>query len=126
MQILESAEDYLETILILRGRNGNVRSIDIASEMNFSKPSVSTAMKRLRENGYIQVDDTGSITLTSAGDEIARRIYERHTLLTSALIDLGVKEAVARQDACRLEHDLSPESFARIKAFYLNWCKNHK
>lgn len=126
MQILESAEDYLETILILQRRTGSVRSIDIAAELGYSKPSVSVAMKRLRESEHISVDVAGIITLTESGAQIANRIYERHILLTSMLIDLGVSEQVAKQDACRLEHDLSVESFARIKAFYLNWCETHK
>lgn len=123
MKILESAEDYLEAILVLQRRTGSVRSIDIASELGYSKPSVSVAMKRLRESGHIVMDANGIITLTDAGQQVATRIYERHTLLTSALIDLGVNEQTARQDACRLEHDLSAESFACIKKFYLDVCK---
>ena len=119
MKIMESAEDYLETILVLLRRKGNVRSIDIANEMEFSKPSVSTAMKKLRENGFVQVDDMGLITLTDEGRKIAESIYERHTLLSQVLIDLGVPEDIAREDACRLEHDLHPVSFQRIKEYYL-------
>lgn len=118
MKIMESAEDYLETILILLKRKGHVRSIDIANEMDFSKPSVSTAMKKLRENGCILVDDMGLITLTDEGRSIAEKIYERHTLLCGLLIDLGVPEDIAKEDACRLEHDLHPISFARIKQYY--------
>ena len=95
-----------------------VRSIDIANEMSYSKPSVSTAMKKLRENGYIHVDEIGLITLTDEGRAIAESVYERHTLLSQVLIDLGVPEDIAREDACRLEHDLHPISFERIKECY--------
>ena len=116
MKIHESAENYLETILILKSRNGSVRSIDIANELNFSKPSVSVAMKNLRENGYISMDAEGSITLLERGREIAERIYERHTLLSSWLTALGVDPAVAAEDACRIEHVISSESFEAIKA----------
>lgn len=119
MKIMESAENYLETILVLYQRKGSVRSIDIANEMDFSKPSVSTAMKKLRENGYILVDHAGMITLTDAGRQIAETIYERHTLLSQVLIDLGVPEDIAREDACRLEHHLNPISFQKIKEYYL-------
>ena len=120
MKIQESGENYLETILILRNKKGQVRSIDIANELNFSKPSVSNAMKQLRENGYIKVDDTGFITLTAKGLEIAECIYERHSLLTEYLIALGVKEEIAKEDACRIEHVISPESFEKIKRHYLS------
>ena len=115
MKIQESAENYLETILILRERKGFVRSIDIAAELEFSKPSVSVAMKNLRENGYIEVDELGHIALTSAGEEIAQRIYERHTFLSSWLSALGVDPKVAAEDACRIEHVISAESFAAIR-----------
>ena len=115
MKIHESAEDYLETILMLRTRNGSVRSIDIVREMNFSKPSVSVAMKRLRENGYIEMDADGFISLLPPGEEIAQRIYTRHRVLTKALVQLGVNPETAAQDACKMEHDLSEESFARIR-----------
>lgn len=116
MKRQESSEDYLETILILKNRLGLVRSIDIVNDMEFSKPSVSVAMKNLREKGLITMDADGYITLTAAGAEIAGRVYERHTVLTQALIALGVSEATARQDACRVEHDISDETFERIKA----------
>ena len=116
MKIQESAENYLETILILRERKGFVRSIDIAGELEFSKPSVSVAMKNLRENGYIQVDELGHITLTSSGEEIAQRIYERHTFLSTWLTALGVDPKVAAEDACRIEHVISSESFSAIRA----------
>lgn len=114
MEIHESAEDYLETILILNERLGQVRSIDIATEMNYTKPSISVAMKKLRENGYIQVDHDGFITLTPSGREIASSIYNRHKVLTSFFVSLGVNEKVAAEDACKIEHDLSEETFDKI------------
>lgn len=115
MKIYESAENYLETILILQKSNSTVRAIDIASYLGFSKPSVSIAMKQLRENGYITIGDHGNISLTASGLEIASRIYERHTVLTGMLTDLGVNEETARLDACRIEHNISVESFEAIK-----------
>lgn len=115
MKIQESAENYLETILILSQRQPQVRSIDIATELGFSKPSVSVAMKNLRENGYVTVNDHGHISLTSKGLQIAETIYERHTLLSSWLEYLGVDSAIAAQDPCRIEHVISPESFQAIK-----------
>lgn len=115
MRIQESAENYLETILILQQRQGEVRSIDIANEMNFTKPSISVAMKNLRQNGYIEVDGGGYITLTEKGRIIAETIYERHVMLAGWLISLGVDPAVAQEDACRMEHVVSPESFEAIK-----------
>lgn len=117
MKIHESAENYLETILVLRQRNGNVRAIDIANELEFSKPSVSVAMKNLRANGYIQVDETGSIFLLPEGQRIAEAVYEKHTLLTQCLMALGVPARIAAEDACRIEHVLSKESFEAIKRF---------
>ena len=119
-RIFESKENYLETILILHNRNGDVRSVDIAAEMEFSKPSVSVAMKNLREEGCITVDKNGYITLTESGREIAERVYERHLLFTSWLISLGVSEEIAAEDACRIEHCLSAESFSAIKKYVLN------
>lgn len=115
MKIQESAENYLEAVLILQKRNGHVHSIDIAAELDFSKPSVSVAMKNLRENGYVEVEDNGNISLSVKGKEIAERMYERHTLLSDWLIALGVNKEVALEDACRVEHVLSAESFAAIK-----------
>ena len=115
MKVHESAENYLETILILSQKNGNVRSIDIANHLEFSKPSVSVAMKNLRSQGHILVDRDGYITLTESGLQIAETIYERHTLLSSWLIHLGVSEETAMEDACRMEHVISAESFAAIK-----------
>ena len=117
MKIQESAENYLETVLMLRQRKGFVRSIDIANEMGFSKPSVSISMKNLKENGYITIDDGGMISLTDKGREIAEKTYERHTLFTEWLIRLGVSPDVAAEDACRMEHAVSEESFAAIKNF---------
>lgn len=115
MKILQSAEDYLETILQLKTEKGNVRSIDIAHELNYSKASVSIAMKKLRENNYIVVDENGFITLTPLGYEIAIKINERHELLTTALIKLGVSEEQAEIDACKVEHNISEETFEAIK-----------
>ncbi|WP_191398243.1 metal-dependent transcriptional regulator [Flavonifractor sp. An306] len=115
MNIYESAENYLETILSLHETQGLVRSIDIANHLHFSKPSVSVAMKKLRESGYIEVDKEGYISLLPAGEEIARRIYERHKLLTQFFIHLGVSPDVAAADACKIEHDLSEETFQKIK-----------
>ena len=116
MKIHASAEDYLETILVLYDRKGMVRSIDIANELGYSKPSVSVAMKNLRENGCISVSPEGYITLLPKGREIAERIYERHTLLSTWLVSLGVPGDIAAEDACRMEHVISDESFAAIKA----------
>lgn len=115
MKIYESAEDYLEAILILEKRNGTVHSVDIANELNFSKASVSVAMKKLRENGYITMDRNGEIKFLGPGLEIAERIYERHQVLTDLFIRLGVSPATAAEDACKVEHDLSVETFDRIK-----------
>lgn len=115
MKIQESAENYLETILIIHNRQGNVRSIDIANELGFSKPSVSVAMKNLRTNGYIEVDKDGFITLLDKGREIADKIYERHTLLSAWLVRMGVSTEVAAEDACRIEHVISAETFERLK-----------
>ena len=117
MNIYESGEDYLETILMLKERNGNVRSIDIAHEMNFKKPSVSYAMKQFRENGYIFVDEDGFIHLTESGEQIAKRVYERHRVLTQLLLYLGVSKENAKKDACKIEHDLSEETFDCIKDY---------
>ena len=110
MKIHESSENYLEAILILSQRNGHVHAIDIAAELNFSKPSVSIAMKKLRENGYIAINEQGHITLTDSGMEIAQRIYERHTFLSAWLASLGVDVVVAAEDACRMEHVISAET----------------
>lgn len=114
----ESLEDYLETILMLYKSTGQVRSIDIANEMNFTKPSVSVAMKNLREKGYIIMADNGYITLTESGKERAESVLERHTILADLLISIGVNEETAREDACKVEHDLSEESFEAIKRVF--------
>ena len=115
MKIHESAENYLEAILMIYQRQSYVRSIDIAVELEVSKPSVSVAMKNLRENGYINMDNNGHITLTESGQKIADTMYERHVLLSRWLMQLGVDEQIAVRDACRMEHVLSPESFDAIK-----------
>lgn len=123
MVIKESAENYLETILILSKKTGSVRSIDIANEMNFTKPSISVAMKRLREDEYINMDHDGIITLTQKGREIAVKVYERHQIIAKVLIALGVNENTAYEDSCKIEHDLSQESFEKIKEYFL---RHHK
>ena len=115
-KLLKSGEDYLETILVLHLSKNFVRAVDVAHTLNVSKPSVSRAMGILRENGLIRIAEDGNITLTESGSEIAERIYERHLVLTQWLIDLGVTEETAAADACRLEHDISIESFDALKA----------
>ena len=117
MAIHESGEDYLEAILMIKKRSGNVRSIDVARELSFSKPSVSVAMKNLKTSNYITVDENGFINLTEAGQEIAEKIYERHTFLTNWLTSLGVDPEVAAEDVCKMEHAISSESFSAIKKF---------
>ncbi len=114
-QIFESGENYLETILVLHRQTGFVRAIDIATELGFSKPSVSRAMSVLREAGHIAVARDGQITLTESGRTIAEKIYERHQLLTEYLTALGVSPEVAAEDACRIEHVISEESFQKLK-----------
>ena len=121
MNIHESAEDYLEAIRALREQRGTVRSIDVVHRLELSKPSVSVAMKRLRENGYIEMDADGFITLLPPGEAIAQRIYTRHKLLTQFLIRLGVSEEVAAADACKIEHDLSDETFEKIRAHAMKY-----
>ena len=115
MNIHESGEDYLETILMLCEEHGSARSVDIAAQLGVTKPSVSFAMKKLRENGYIHMGDDSRITLTEQGNAIARRMLERHRLLAGFLVRLGVSEEVARADACKIEHDLSDETFTAIQ-----------
>lgn len=115
MKIHESAENYLETILVLQQRKGSVRSIDIANELEFSKPSVSVAMKNLRQGGYIEMDAAGQIRLLPPGQAIAEAVLEKHRLMTEFLISLGVSAEVAAEDACRIEHVLSDESFEAIR-----------
>lgn len=119
MEIHESAENYLETILMLRKKQGTVRSIDIVNELNVTKPSVSVAMKKLRENGYIAVDVDGYITLLPPGEDVAKRIYERHDLITRCFVKLGVSPDVAATDACKIEHHLSDETFDKLRNYAL-------
>lgn len=114
-KLYESGENYLETILILRNRGNDVRSIDIVREMNLSKPSVSRAVGILKNGGFIDIDEDGYITLTDDGLEVAERIYERHKVLTDWLIGIGVDKKIAAEDACKLEHDISEESFRKLK-----------
>ncbi len=116
MTIHKSAEDYLEAMLMLKEERGYIRSIDVAEKLGVTKPSVSYATKRLRENGYISMDPAGMIVLLEPGLEIAERIYERHKLLTEILVYLGVSPETAREDACKVEHDLSVETFDAIRA----------
>lgn len=118
MQIRESGEDYLEAILMLQKRNGQVRSIDICNELGFSKPTVSVAMKNFRENGYITMDEDYLITLTEKGRTIAESVYERHVVIAKFLSAIGVGEKTALEDACKIEHDLSDETFRCMKEHY--------
>ena len=115
MKRLESQEDYLEKILQISQKKNSVHAIDIAREMSFSKPSVSIAMNKLKEAGYIVINDKGEITLTSSGLMIAQKTLEKHVILTNLLVSLGVNEDVAMEDACRLEHDISDETWEAIK-----------
>ena len=115
MKIQESGEMYLETIYILSKKSSYVRSIDVGEYMGYSKPSVSRAVSILKKGGYVLMDDNGHLTLTDTGLEIAQKIYERHTTLTDFLIRLGVNEKTAAEDACKMEHDISDETFAAMK-----------
>ncbi|MGN1204490.1 MAG: metal-dependent transcriptional regulator [Lachnospiraceae bacterium] len=115
MQLQESGEMYLETIHILSLKQSHVRSLDVAEYMGFSKPSVSRAVRILKENGYLFMDEDGFLTLSDSGREVAEKIYDRHTTLTAMLLDLGVDEKTAAEDACRMEHAISDKSFAAIK-----------
>lgn len=119
MKIQESAEDYLEAILYLSEHKEHVRSIDVVHHLGLSKPSVSVYLKNLRINGYIHMDDKGYLELTEAGMDIAVKIYERHKILSRIFISLGVSEDTAYKDACRIEHDLSDETFQALKNHYL-------
>ncbi|MGX8773659.1 MAG: metal-dependent transcriptional regulator [Bacillota bacterium] len=118
MKVLESAENYLEAILMIREEKGTVRAIDVVNKLGFSKPSVSVAMKNLETNEFITRNDDGLIFLTESGEEIAAMIFERHKLLTDLFVRLGVSEETARDDACKIEHDLSEETFECIKKAY--------
>lgn len=121
MIIKESAENYLEAILMIKKKKGYVRSIDVANELGFTKASVSVAMKNFRETGYIVMDENGGITLTEKGVEIAESMLKRHQLIAKILISIGVDEKVAYEDSCKIEHDLSEQSFSKIKEFYENF-----
>lgn len=118
MVLHESAEDYLERILMLREKNGHVRSIDIVNDMNYSKPSISIAMKKLRENGYINMDAGGFITLTESGEEVANRIYSRHKLLSKVLAAIGVDPEKATEEACKIEHNIDDDTYNKINDYY--------
>ncbi|MBQ4155411.1 MAG: metal-dependent transcriptional regulator [Clostridia bacterium] len=117
MKIQESAENYLETIYVLSLEKGSVRSIDIANELGFSKPSVSVAMKNLREKEMIEMNKDGYITLLKKGEQIAKKVYERHTILTDCLVKIGVEREIASEDACKIEHFISDETFEALKNF---------
>ncbi len=117
MLIKESAENYLEAILILKNKKGYVRSVDVATELNFSKPSVSVAMKHFREDGYITIAEDGGISLTEKGMAVATRIYERHQVIASILMQLGVSPETAYEDSCKIEHDISTETFEKLKEY---------
>lgn len=117
LEIHEASENYLEAILMIKNKQGQVRSIDIVNHMNYSKPTISVAMKQFRENGYIEMDTDGYITLTEKGAEIANRTYERHVIIAEFLMSLGVDEKTAYEDSCKIEHDISEKSFQCIKAY---------
>ncbi|MBQ6384886.1 MAG: metal-dependent transcriptional regulator [Lachnospiraceae bacterium] len=119
MEIRKSAEDYLEAMLIMKEKHGYIRSIDIAEHLGVTKPSVSYATKRLRENGYITMNRDGMITLTDSGMKIADKIYTRHKALTSFFVQIGVNEEQAREDACKIEHDISEETFSALCKYAL-------
>ena len=123
MRIQESGEMYLEAIYVLTKKIGNVRAIDVSQHLGYSKPSVSRAMGILKSGGYITIDDSSHIHLTDAGKAVAEKIYERHDILSRMLISLGVPEEIATEDACRLEHAISDESFAAIKAHFTQFQK---
>ena len=117
MIIKESAENYLEAILSIKNARGSVRSIDVANDLGVSKPSVSVAMKNFREEGYVTVDENGFLDLTDKGMEIAKKVYERHQVIASALMAMGVSEGTAYEDSCRIEHCISEESFEKLKEY---------
>ena len=118
MKVLESGENYLETILLLNKQNNNeTRAIDLTNALGFSKPTVSVMLKQLRENGYVTVNEKGYIVLTDKGLEIADRIYEKHVVIAEALLKIGVEREIAYKDACKIEHDISEETFLKLKEF---------
>lgn len=121
MKIKESAENYLEAILVIQQKKGKVRSIDVAGELGFSKPSVSVAMKNLRETEHIVMDEEGFITLTEKGMAVAQGVFARHELIAEILIRLGVDRETAYEDSCKIEHSLSEQSFEKIKEFFENY-----
>lgn len=121
MKTRESMENYLETIYVLDRKTGFVRSVDVATELGFSKPSISNAMKKLKTEGYVIIEDKGRIILTEKGKELAEATYERHCVISHLLMDIGVSERTALQDACRMEHILSEETFACMKAHHRKW-----
>ena len=125
MKIQASAENYLEAILVLSKKNSNVRAVDIAQHMNFSKPTISIAMKQFRDNGYIHIDSNRHISLTEKGAEIANRTHERHDLIANLLIMIGVDEEIALSDACKIEHCISEKSFECLKAYYDRRCNSN-
>lgn len=117
MAIYQSGEDYLETILTLQKQKGQVRSVDVAAQLHYSKPSVSIAMKKLREQGYVHMDESGLLSLTDAGKALAERIYERHQVIKKVLLLIGVEEDEAAEEACKIEHAISDNTLEKIKAF---------
>ncbi len=121
MKVLESGENYLETILMLNNQNNNeTRAIDVTNALGFSKPTVSVMLKQLRENGYVTVNEKGYLGLTEKGLEIANKIYEKHVVIAKALIKIGVERDIAYKDACKIEHDISDETFTQLKKFLQN------
>lgn len=117
MSLHESGEMYLETIYVLSKKSNTVRSLDVAEEMNFSKPSVSRAIKILKSGGFVSVDENGYLSLTESGSAVAKKIYERHKVITQVLINIGVSEETAAEDACRVEHYISDETFDALKRY---------
>lgn len=126
MVIHEASENYLEAILMLREKQEQVRSVDVCNLLGFAKSTISVAMKKLKENGYVRIDQSGYITLTEIGEAIAAKIYERHVLIAKLFVFLGVDEETALTDACRIEHDISEESFQALKGLYFDLAKQEK
>ena len=119
MALRKSAEDYLETILIIKNKKGIVHSVDVASHMNYSKPSVSRAVSNLRRDGYLEMRENGELELTPTGAAVAEQVYERHTVISAMLVSLGVSEKTALEDACNMEHVISEETFQQFKRIYM-------